>query len=260
MKQMIVWMVLSGTLAFSGVFEDGKKLFAEKCSLCHVNYIAPEKLKENFALKNNSIYMLRSPSVNMLADAMTRHFKSIRKAENYLKKVLHDPQNTSSICDPKIAKYFEKKRPMDRAVSNQDITALTHYFMSYQKHRNPPVSPGADLVNDTDSAASLVSRAQAENKRILIEAVSSKCHWCEQMRKEVIQTPEVQRLIHDGYVMAEVNVDTYPLPFGLQKKFKQITPTFFIVESDGTYVARYPGSLNKKAFLRILRESFPSNR
>lgn len=260
MKWIIVLLLLTNTYAVADSFEDGKNVFMEKCSECHVGHIDRAKIKENFERRDNKLYMLGSPSVNMLADAITGNFKQESQAQTYLKNVLTQPKQVSKIFDPKLLKYFDEKTPLRTTISDREIASLARYFMTYEKRRRQVSPPSDRLLNDTQSAVSILAEAQANNKRIIIEASSNDCHWCEIMKKEVIDTPEVQALIQDGYVMADVNVDKHPLPFDLKNKFKQITPTFFILESDGTFVARYPGSMQKRDFVRVLQEQLPRNR
>jgi thioredoxin-related protein len=154
-------------------------------------------------------------------------------------------------------KFYDEKRPLQEKLSNAEISALAHYLLTYQKRRSYVAPPSTKLLNETYSAASILTKARNESKRIIIEAVSDNCEWCERMRREVIHTPEVQQLLQSGYVFADVNVDKHPLPYNLKKKFKQITPTFFILESDGTFVARYPGSWKREDFIKILKNNVP---
>ena len=61
--------------------------------------------------------------------------------------------------------------------------------------------------------------------------------------------------IDENYIYMKVDVDETKLPFELQKVYKQITPTFFILSKDGTYIKQYPGSWTKSDFLEILKEN-----
>ena len=75
------------------------------------------------------------------------------------------------------------------------------------------------------------------------------------MDKEVLSLAEVKKKIDENYVYMKVDVDETKLPFELQKVYKQITPTFFILAKDGTYIKQYPGSWTKSDFLEILKEN-----
>ncbi len=47
-------------------------------------------------------------------------------------------------------------------------------------------------------------------------------------------------------------MDRFELPFNLQKVYQKITPSFFILNSDGKLLKHYPGSWRKGDFIRIL--------
>jgi glutaredoxin len=201
--------------------------------------------------------MLNSPSVNMLANAITQKFKQPKAVERYLKQALYHPNRKNSICNPAMLKFYDEKTPLQEKLSDQEIATLASYFIAYQKHLTFVAPPSNELLNDTYSAASILTKARNENKRIIIEAISNNCEWCEKMKQDVLRAPRVQQVLQSGYVFADVNVDKHPLPYGLKKRFKQITPTFFILESDGTFIARHLGSLKKDEFIRILQEHAP---
>ncbi len=267
MRRIGIWLMLLSVLAGADLFEEGQKVFADKCSLCHVGHIDAEKIKENFFEKKNTIYMLGSPTVNMLAYAIMRGPKRIgdpsdpemRQAEieEYLKTTLYHPKRENSICDPEIMKYYDDKPPLKATLTEREISALARYFMEYKKRRRKTVPLRPEMLNEKYNAAGILSEAKAHQKRIIIEASSSHCPWCKKMHDEVLTDGEVQKMLQQGFVMVDVNIDKHALPFGLMEKFKQITPTFFILESDGSLVARYPGSWTKEDFMKILQEYMP---
>jgi hypothetical protein len=260
MKWIITLLLLTNTYAGADSFEDGKNVFMQKCTECHVGHIDRAKIKENFEQRDNKLYMLSSPSVNMLADAITDNFKQESQVKTYLTSMLMHPEQVSKILDPKMLKFFDEKTALLTNISNGEVAALSRYFMEYTKRRQAKPAPSTVMLNEKYNAVGILSEAQATNKRIIIEASANNCEWCQKMQKEVIDTDEVQKLIKEGYVMVDVNIDKHPLPFDLKNKFKQITPTFFILESDGMFVARYPGSLEKEDFIKLLREQMPKNR
>ncbi len=99
----------------------------------------------------------------------------------------------------------------------------------------------------------LSKKAQAANKMILIEATSSYCGYCVKMKKNVLQDKEVQDFINKKYIFQEVYVDANKLPFDLDKEFGGMTPTFFILESNGKLVKQIPGSWGKEDFLDFIK-------
>lgn len=73
------------------------------------------------------------------------------------------------------------------------------------------------------------------------------------MKKNVLQDKEVKEFIGKKYVFKEINVDSTKLPFGLDKEFGGMTPTFFILKGDGKLVKQVPGSWGKEDFLDFIK-------
>jgi len=265
---LIITVMIWGAWAYAGEFDAGKKIFDTQCTACHVGYVSRDKIQDNFFKKHNKVYMLSSPTVNMLADAIIkgpRHIGNPRdpkaqqqKIAAYLKRALYHPKRKMSICDPKILPFFDTKEPMTVKLSDADISALARFFMEYdQRQRGVTAPPGTEMLTARYNAARILEEAQKEGKRIIIEASSPDCTWCQKMKQEVLDSADVHAWITKGYVMVDINIDAHTLPFGLQKKFKQITPTFFILESDGRLLGRFPGSWDKSDFIKILKEYMP---
>ena len=192
MKRIMIGMLLLGSMVYAGQFELGKKIFEQRCMDCNVGYIAPDKIKDNFFEKQNSVYMLTSPSVNMIADAITKGPKHIGKPGDagrqtqiakYLKAMLYHPKRENSICDPAIMKYYDDKKPLSVRLNDAQIMSLARYFMDYETHRNPPVPLSTEMLTPTYNAVTILAEARARHKRILIEASSEHCTWCEKMKK-----------------------------------------------------------------------------
>ena len=66
----IISILFVFTIALFANFEDGKKVFDDKCSSCHKEYIPMNLLKENFLEKNNTLLNLKAPSANLIVWAM----------------------------------------------------------------------------------------------------------------------------------------------------------------------------------------------
>jgi hypothetical protein len=261
--------VLMGTFAFSGQFEKGKKIFWEKCSVCHTGYIDAKKIKENFFEKNNSVLMLGAPSENMLVYAIMKGPKHIgdptdpemqqEEIEEYLQSYLYHPKRENSICDPHIMKFYDIKPPFKEKLGKEEISALARFFMEYKSHHQNKIKKSTPLpkistnISSDDNEKTILSKARAGNKNILIEASSPTCFYCKKMKKEVIDTAEVQNILNKGYIYLDINVDSMDLPFDLAVHYKHITPSFFVLDKNGNLLSSYPGSLRKNDFLQILK-------
>jgi hypothetical protein len=54
------------------------------------------------------------------------------------------------------------------------------------------------------------TRAQAENKPILLDIGAVWCHWCHVMDRESYEDPEIARIINDNYIAVKVDRDERP--------------------------------------------------
>jgi len=243
-------------------FAQGQKLFEQKCSSCHPGFIPGDKIKENFFEKNNTLLHLKAPTVNMLAYAImdsSRHVGDpadpemrVDEIEEYLRETLTQPKRENSICDPVIMKYYETKKPLSPPLADGDYALLASYFMHYKEQRKRLHPRPVKQLSGTYPVSQVLADAARAHKRVIIEAMSPTCHFCKKMEREVIDTPDVASVLGKHYVMVQVDVDKQKLPLGLDKVYKHVTPSFFIVDANGSLLAHYPGSWKKNDFLNIL--------
>jgi thioredoxin-related protein len=74
------------------------------------------------------------------------------------------------------------------------------------------------------------------------------------MKKDVISTEKFQRFLKDNYLFKEIVVEKESLPYSLAKEYKGITPTFFILNSDGELVDYLIGSFKLNEFIDKLKK------
>ncbi len=110
-------------------------------------------------------------------------------------------------------------------------------------------------LSDFPDEKAILAEAKRQHKRIIIEAESQYCHYCVTMKKKVIDAPEVSRILSRDFLLVSVDVGHSKLPFGLQKVYRRITPSFFFLDSDGKLLNHYPGSWTRHDFLQILEEN-----
>lgn len=242
-------------------FKDGAFIFKNKCSSCHGDFIEINTLKENFFEKNNKLLNLKAPTVNMLAYAIMDSPKKVGdpedvemrtlEIESYLKSYLEKPDRFNSICDEHILQFYDIKKPVS-GLNSEDYMNLAIFFMEY-KNNSVQTSKNKELLSNDETT--ILKKAQKKNKQIIVYASSKTCYFCKKMDKEVLSLAEVKNKIDENYVYMKVDVDETKLPFELQKVYKEITPTFFILSKDGTYIKQYPGSWTKSDFLEILKEN-----
>ena len=244
----------------------GKALFKEKCSSCHPGHISVDRIKKNFFEMNNTLLHLKAPSVNMLAYAITEGPKKIgdpndpemrqEEIEEYLKEYLSHPDLDDSICEPTVMKHYEKKPALKTPLSDEEYAALARYFLEYKKrYQARNTTPAVRTLSEFSDEKSILQEAQKRKKRIIIEAESKTCHYCKEMKKEVIDDREVAQALRKDFILLSVDVGESKLPFNLGKSYRHITPSFFFLDSQGRLMNHYPGSWKKHDFLQILKEN-----
>ena len=75
------------------------------------------------------------------------------------------------------------------------------------------------------------------------------------MDRDVLNLEEVKKQMEKNYIFIKNDMDESLLPFDLQKVYKKITPSFFILSKEGVFEKQYPGSWTKSDFLEILKEN-----
>jgi len=243
-------------------YETGEKIFEKKCGSCHGKYIDAKILKINFFKKNNELLKLKAPTVNMLAYALKDsplHVgeKSDPEMQRYeisefMKDYLFNPNKEDSICDSDVSKYYDKKESMKGEVSEEEIENIADFLFEHKEKRVKKVKK---VFLKNMSIDNLIKKAKNEHKLLLIEASSKSCYYCEKMKKDVLSLPDIQKDIDKNYIFVNIDVDQQKLPLNLEKKYKKITPTFFVITPEGKLLNDYPGAWNKSDFMLILDEN-----
>ena len=257
----ILFISLLFILNIHADFQEGKEIFQNKCSTCHGSFIEISTLKENFFEKNNKLLNLKAPTVNMLAYAIMDSPKKIGDAtdpemqeieiEKYLKSYLEKPDRFNSICDEHILKFYDKKESIK--LDDKSYNNLAIFFMEYKNNLETKAEVKDEFSSKDEEK--ILKKAKDENKQIIIYATAKSCHFCKKMDKEVLGLEDIKNLIKKDYIFVKNDMDENTLPFDLQKVYKKITPTFFILSKDGKYIKQYPGSWTKSDFVEILKEN-----
>lgn len=244
-------------------YKDGELIFKNKCSSCHGVFIDFNTLKENFFEKNNKLLNLKAPTVNMLAYAIMDSPKRVGdpndedmrqiEIENYLKSYLEKPDKFNSICDEHILQFYDTKKAI-LDLSNEDYTNLALFFMEYKENLNEKEKEVSNFASSADEKA-ILEKAKKENKKIIVYATSKSCFFCKRMDRDVLNLEEVKKQMAKNYIFIKNDMDESLLPFDLQKVYKKITPSFFVLSKEGVFEKQYPGSWTKSDFLEILKEN-----
>ena len=85
----------------------------------------------------------------------------------------------------------------------------------------------------------LFTRAQSENRLVILDLEAVWCHWCHVMEKETYGDPEVQRLLKAKYIAVRVDQDANP---DLSSRYGDWGwPATIIFAPDGTELAKLRG-------------------
>ena len=261
-KTLVILVLLVFDTNLNADYKIGKKIFKQKCSSCHLPRISGEILKKNFYKKNNTLLNLSAPTVNMLAFFLTRapehigdssdpEMQKLEVAE-FMKDYLYHPKRKNSIVESKFLKFFTTKKSMEGKVSEEEIDNIADFLVEYKKRR--VVSVEKSMLKHMNTKQ-LIQTAKRENKILIVEAISKTCYYCKKMDKEVLSLPVVKDAIFKNFIYIKVDIDKTKLPLGLDKHYKQMTPTFFTLSPNGKFKHMYPGAWTKDDFLLILKEN-----
>jgi len=94
-----------------------------------------------------------------------------------------------------------------------------------------------------------VKKSAKSGKPIMLEAMSSSCHYCEKMQKEVFDDSEMAVLIQEHYIPVRINITNTEMPFGIKVR---MTPTFYFFSHKLKRLKTIRGTWNQEDFIDIL--------
>ncbi len=256
-----LYFILSIFISFlysSNMAQKGEEIFKQKCISCHQEYAPVDKIKENFFEKNNTLLKLKAPTVNMMHWAITKGPNKIgedgddefRVGEiaDFLKDYLINPNKEKSICDKNIMKFYETKKSLKGVVKEDEFEPLASYLLYY----TPPPKKSKNIFLKNLNEKEILQKAKKENKLIIIEASADDCVYCKQMKKDVLKKPDIKEILEKNFVFVELDVKKDKLPFGIDKAYPNITPSFFILDKDAKPIDMMVGYIKKDEFKKKL--------
>ncbi len=94
-----------------------------------------------------------------------------------------------------------------------------------------------------------MQEANVTGKIIMIDAVRTGCHYCDDMEKEVFKDKAMAAYLQKHFIPVKINLAEEALPWDLEVS---MTPTFFFVTKEGTVLKKVPGSWNRQDFRSFL--------
>lgn len=86
-------------------------------------------------------------------------------------------------------------------------------------------------------------------KVIMIDAVRTGCHYCDDMEREVFDDANMSAWIEARFVPVKINLSETPMPLGLRVP---MTPSFFFIGKGEKVLKKIPGSWNIEDFKSML--------
>ena len=99
-----------------------------------------------------------------------------------------------------------------------------------------------------------LAEAKQSGKPLLVSFVRDNCHYCHDMERAVFDDPETASWIVSCFVPVKINLSEQKPPFGAKIS---MTPTFVLLQPDGTVVKTVPGSWNIPDFKALTSPACP---
>lgn len=241
------------------VANEGEEIYKQKCASCHSTYIPMSKLKENFMEENNTLLNLKAPTLNQLSYRLKHRIGDMSgdedmhrmEIEAFVIDYLNHPDKQKSICMPEIVKFFDTMPSMKGQITDEEIAEVSNFIYDYDEQMVAKHSLSSSPYSEA------MKKAKKEQKIVVIEATSKRCHYCKKMDREVLSDEDVVTALSKDFVLVKVDVSSQKLPLELKST---MTPTFFFVNPEEKLIKTIPGSWSKEDFLEILKEAQQANK
>ena len=233
---------------------EGKLLFEKHCASCHIPFISMLKLKENFIDHNNTLLKLKAPTLNQLSYRLKQRIGNPKGDEDihrmeviaFMSDYVYHPDKSKSVCLDEVMIHFKTMPSLKGKVSEEALESIGEYLYDFDKE--VVKSKGVKFEGFDDA----LLRAKKENKLIMLEAMTSTCHFCKKMEREVMIEKEVVKAIKKDFIPVAIDVHKHKLPLGLKV---DVTPSFIFIDTDKNVLMNVPGAWAKNDFLELLKEA-----
>lgn len=238
---------------------DGKVLFTKYCASCHTPFIPMLKLKENFLDHNNSLLKLKAPTLNQLSYRLKQRIGDPKGDEElhrmevtaFMSDYVYNPDKDKSVCLEEVLSQFKTMPSLKGKVNEEELESIGEYLYDFEKE----VKKSKGVKFEGFKAA--LQRAKKENKLIMIEAMTSTCHFCRKMEREVMIETDVVEAIEKDFIPVAIDVNKHSLPLGIKV---DATPSFIFIDNTKNIIMNIPGAWKKDDFLELLKEAKSKNK
>ena len=233
---------------------EGKALFEKHCTSCHRPFIPMSKLKENFLDHNNTLLKLKAPTLNQLSYRLKQRIGDPKGDEElhrmevtaFMSDYVYYPDKDKSVCLDEVMIHFKTMTSLKGKITEDELEEIGTYLYDFDEE---VVKSKSVKFEGFDAA---LQRAQKENKIIMIEAMTSTCHFCRKMEREVMIEKEVVQAIEKDFIPVAIDISKHNLPLGLEVN---LTPSFIFIDTKKNILINVPGAWNKEDFLGLLKEA-----
>jgi len=233
---------------------DGKILFEKHCVSCHTPFVPMLKLKENFLEHNNTLLKLKAPTLNQLSYRLKQRIGDPKGDEEmhrmevtaFMSDYVYHPDKSKSVCLDEVMLHFKTMPSLKGKVSEDALDRIGEYLYDFDEE---VIKSKGIQFEGFDVAVNL---AQKEHKLIMIEAMTSTCHFCRKMQREVMIDKEVVQMIKKSFVPVAIDIHKNSLPLGIKV---EVTPSFIFIDAQKNVLMNVPGAWGKKDFLALLKEA-----
>ena len=100
------------------------------------------------------------------------------------------------------------------------------------------------------SYESALNAAKKSGKIIMIDAVRTGCHYCEEMERAVFDDRNVSAWIEARFVPVKINISNEKMPLEINVS---MTPTFYFINADEKIIKKIPGAWDWIDFHSMLK-------
>jgi len=118
-------------------------------------------------------------------------------------------------------------------------------------HSTSLASQPQNKLHWADWTDNLFTKAQAENRYVILDLEAVWCHWCHMMDKNTYSDPAVQALLNKHYINVRVDQDARP---DLANRYRDYGwPATIIFAPDGTEIVKRAGYIAPENMTRLLQ-------
>ena len=116
-------------------YDQGEKIFENKCSSCHEKSMPIKLLMRNFIYEENQLLNLKAPTGNQISFRLKSQIGSqddiefqLEETVDFVVDYLYHPDKAKTACLPGVIRHFETMPSMKGKINENDIAKVTHFL------------------------------------------------------------------------------------------------------------------------------------